>query len=132
MRNGWNDDYRLRPIFSPTDFIQIKGRGTRTHNFLDQLFDDSIRDGVRNPVKKTFKLFDFFADCQYFEEDFNYDEVLKLPAPKSKGTGDDGGGGGRTGLVVVGGTSFSAIRILFGSIRRNWRAQGGEGLIIFQ
>ena len=24
----------FRPIFSPTDFIQIKGRGTRTHNFL--------------------------------------------------------------------------------------------------
>ena len=24
----------FRPIFSPTDFIQIKGRGTRKHNFL--------------------------------------------------------------------------------------------------
>jgi type I restriction enzyme R subunit len=24
----------MRPIFSPTDFIQIKGRGTRKHNFL--------------------------------------------------------------------------------------------------
>ena len=23
----------FRPIFSPTDFIQIKGRGTRRHNF---------------------------------------------------------------------------------------------------
>jgi len=28
----------FRPIFSPTDFIQMKGRGTRRHNFLDQLF----------------------------------------------------------------------------------------------
>ena len=27
----------MRPIFSPTDFIQIKGRGTRKHNFTDQL-----------------------------------------------------------------------------------------------
>ena len=25
----------FRPIFSPTDFIQIKGRGTRKHNFLE-------------------------------------------------------------------------------------------------
>lgn len=31
----------FRPVFSPTDFIQIKGRGTRKHGFLDQLFDGS-------------------------------------------------------------------------------------------
>jgi len=90
----------FRPIFSPTDFIQIKGCGTRTHNFLDQLFDDSIRDSVRNPSKKTFKLFDFFANSEYFEEEFNYDEVLKLPPPKAKG--EEGTGG--TGPVVAGGT----------------------------
>ena len=36
----------FRPIFSPTDFIQIKGRGTRKHNFLEQLFDDSLKEGV--------------------------------------------------------------------------------------
>ena len=29
--------------------------------------------------KVTFKLFDFFATCEYFEEKFNYDEVLELP-----------------------------------------------------
>jgi type I restriction enzyme R subunit len=28
----------FRPIFSPTDFIQIKGRGTRKHDFREQLF----------------------------------------------------------------------------------------------
>jgi len=90
----------FRPIFSPTDFIQIKGRGTRTHNFLDQLFDDSFRDGVQNPSKMGFKLFDFFANCEYFEEDFNYDEVLKLPRPQVNG----GEGTGGTGPVLVGGT----------------------------
>jgi len=89
----------LRPIFSPTDFIQIKGRGTRKHNFLEQLFDDSLKDGVLKPQKSTFKLFDFFANCEYFETEFNYDEVLKLPKPQGKGR--DGGGG--TGPVVVGG-----------------------------
>ena len=69
----------FRPIFSPTDFIQIKGRGTRTHNFLEQLFDESLKDGVAHPHKTTFKLFDFFASCEYFETEFKYDEVLKLP-----------------------------------------------------
>lgn len=88
----------FRPIFSPTDFIQIKGRGTRKHNFLEQLFDESLKDGVVQPQKAAFKLFDFFANCEYFEEEFNYDEVLKLPRPRSKGS--DGGG---TGPVVVGG-----------------------------
>ncbi|OIP44534.1 MAG: restriction endonuclease subunit R [Desulfobacterales bacterium CG2_30_60_27] len=72
----------FRPIFSPTDFIQIKGRGTRRHNFLEQLFDDSIKDGVTQPQKTAFKLFDFFANCEYFEEEFNYDEVVKLPKPR--------------------------------------------------
>jgi len=80
----------LRPIFSPTDFIQIKGRGTRKHNFFDQLFDDNLRDGVLQPRKSAFKLFDFFANCEYFEEKFNYDEVLKLPRPQGKGRDDRG------------------------------------------
>lgn len=71
----------FRPIFSPTDFIQIKGRGTRTHNFLELLFDESLKDGIAHPSKTTFKLFDFFASCEYFETEFKYDEVLKLPKP---------------------------------------------------
>ena len=71
----------FRPIFSPTDFIQIKGRGTRPHNFLDQLFDESLKDNVAHPSKTRFKLFDFFASCEYFETEFKYDEVLTLPKP---------------------------------------------------
>ncbi len=90
----------FRPIFSPTDFIQIKGRGTRTHNFLELLFDESLRAGVQKPAKTTFKLFDFFANCEYFETEFNYDEVLKLPRPQGKSRGDGGG----AGAEVVGGT----------------------------
>ena len=90
----------FRPIFSPTDFIQIKGRGTRKHDFRELLFDETIREGVKQPIKTAFKLFDFFANCEYFEEEFNYDEVLKLPPPKGKGN-DNGVG---PGPVVVGGT----------------------------
>jgi type I restriction enzyme R subunit len=88
----------FRPIFSPTDFIQIKGRGTRQHNFLEQLFDESRKASVTQPRKTAFKLFDFFANCEYFESEYQYDEVLKLPRPSSKGsrvevgTGTDGEG----------------------------------------
>ena len=90
----------FRPIFSPTDFIQIKGRGTRKHDFRELLFDATVKEGVQQPVKTAFKLFDFFANCEYFEEEFNYDEVLKLPRPQGRGR-EEGGG---TGSVVVGGT----------------------------
>ena len=73
----------FRPIFSPTDFIQIKGRGTRPHNFLDQISDPDLKDRAQLPDKTAFKLFDFFASCEYFEKEFKYDEVLKLPKPPS-------------------------------------------------
>ena len=72
----------FRPIFSPTDFVQIKGRGTRTHDFRDQIIDASAAEDVAQPKKTAFKLFDFFANCEYFETEFNYDEILKLPPPQ--------------------------------------------------
>jgi len=81
----------LRPIFSPTDFIQIKGRGTRKHDFREQLFDAELKENVLKPHKDAFKLFDFFGNCEYFEEDFNYDEVIVLPRPTGKGKGGGGG-----------------------------------------
>ena len=75
----------FRPIFSPTDFIQIKGRGTRKHDFREHLFDETIRESVKEPKKVSFKLFDFFANCEYFEKEFKYDEVRNLPKPKAEG-----------------------------------------------
>jgi len=69
----------FRPIFSPTDFVQIKGRGTRKHDFREHLFDEELKESIKEPMKTSFKLFDFFANCEYFEEKFNYDQVLKLP-----------------------------------------------------
>ena len=76
----------MRPIFSPTDFIQIKGRGTRKYTFNYKDTDNEIIKAE----KETFKLFDFFANCEYFEEKYNYDQVLKLPI--KAGTGTEGGG----------------------------------------
>ena len=83
----------FRPIFSPTDFVQIKGRGTRRHSFLEQLRDPGMVDSVGQPDKTAFKLFDFFANCEYFETEFNYDQVIELPRPKPveyEGSGDGG------------------------------------------
>ncbi len=88
----------FRPIFSPTDFIQIKGRGTRKHDFRDQLFDPELRETIKEPRKKAFKLFDFFANCEYFEEDYDYDEVIELPKPRGEDRKDGG-----DGPTVVGG-----------------------------
>ena len=77
----------FRPIFSPTDFVQIKGRGTRKHNFLDQMIGHRAA-GAAETEKTTFKLFDLFGNCAYFETEFNYDEVLDLPRLLGKGSGD--------------------------------------------
>jgi len=69
----------MRPIFSPTDFIQIKGRGTRTFTFK-HISKEGATKLTHLKAKEHFKLFDFFANYEFFEEKFSYDEVLKLPA----------------------------------------------------
>ena len=73
----------MRPVFSPSDFVQIKGRGTRKWTFEYNNYAD-----VDEKIDNTqFKFFDFFATCEYFENEFDYDEKIKLP----KGTSDGGG-----------------------------------------
>lgn len=74
----------MRPIFSPTDFIQIKGRGTRRWRFSYSR-KQGIYPETFTAEKVNFKLFDFFANCEYFEEKFDYDEVLKLPQKFAEG-----------------------------------------------
>ncbi len=79
----------FRPVFSPTEFVQIKGRGTRKHDFAEQLSDTRLKEEL-NPSqqKKTaFKLFDFFGNCEYFEQEFDYDQVLQLPQSPSSQVG---------------------------------------------
>jgi len=78
----------MRPIFSPQDFIQIKGRGTRKFSFE---YKQRIPSGDTELIAKSkehFKLFDFFANCEYFEHKYKYDEVIELPPV----TGEAGGG----------------------------------------
>lgn len=75
----------MRPVFSPSDFVQIKGRGTRKFTF-------SYKDAhgkLHTQTKERFKFFDFFANCEYFEEKFDYDEVLKVPRASSSSVGTE-------------------------------------------
>ena len=106
----------FRPIFSPTDFIQIKGRGTRKHNFLEELHDKDHKESIKDVCKTSYKLFDFFANCEYFEEEFNYDEILMLPKPKSKGSKgadreDEGEGGEIESYEHLGGDIVASLKV---------------------
>ena len=78
----------IRPIFSPTEFIQIKGRGTRKYDFK---YEDQEEEKI------TFKLFDFFAVCEYFEEKFPYDEKIALPRENNS---DETHGGTLDGTII--------------------------------
>ena len=116
----------MRPIFSPTDFIQIKGRGTRKHDYTGEITDPAWKKRVGSKQKEQFKLFDFFANCEYFEEDFNYDEVLKLPAPRPKGKGEETTAGpGEDGGAYI--DSFESQRHDFLKINEE-KAIGQEGM----
>jgi len=85
----------MRPIFSPTEYIQIKGRGTRLYTF---------KIGDTEYDKKNFFLLDFCAVAEFFEEQYDYTVPLKLPRPKaeekkgSKGSGEAGSGSTRGGF----------------------------------
>ena len=74
----------MRPIFSPSEFIQVKGRGTRTYRFRYKDTDgkETIAD------KKFYKLFDFFAVCEYFEKEHDYDEKLHISISEGSGIGE--------------------------------------------
>lgn len=67
----------MRPVYSPSDFVQMKGRGTRKHTFsyIDYNNDEEV---IARP-KQGFKIIDFFAVCEYFNEKYDYSVVIKLP-----------------------------------------------------
>lgn len=63
----------LRPIFSPTEYIQIKGRGTRLFTF---------EIGHTKYKKENFFILDFCAVAEYFEDKYDYSAPLTLPREK--------------------------------------------------
>lgn len=86
----------MRPIFSPTEYIQIKGRGTRRFTF---------EIGDTEYEKKNFFLLDFCAVAEYFEERYDYSLPLTLPRERTdateKGSSSSGkSGGGKTDQVT--------------------------------
>jgi len=58
-----------RPVFEPTLYQQIKGRGTRLCQEIN---------------KDHFVIFDFCGVCQYFEEKYDWEAPLKVPRPAGK------------------------------------------------
>ena len=64
----------MRPIFSPTDYIQIKGRGTRLYTF---------KIGHTEYEKKNYFMLDFCGVAEYFEDKYDYTIPLELPRPAS-------------------------------------------------
>ena len=77
----------MRPVYSPSEFIQMKGRGTRKCDFSEYWITQSEIPDDTDANKKQFLLFDFFGNYEYFEKEFDYDEVIKLPSKPSNGPG---------------------------------------------
>ena len=73
----------MRPVYSPSEFIQMKGRGTRKNDFKFHWISQNEMPDQVDSVKDKFNLFDFFGNYEYFEKDFDYDEILKLPQKPS-------------------------------------------------
>lgn len=82
----------MRPIFSPSDFIQMKGRGTRKFTFEFIQRDENGKEERITAEKTGFKLFDFFANCEYFEERYDYDQKLVVSVPTGEERNESGGG----------------------------------------
>ena len=97
MTTGWDCPNLLnmafmRPVFSPSEFIQMKGRGTRIHNF-EHSYKNELGETENLLVKKAnYKLFDFFAVCEYFEEKYDYEQQLQVPSEIGAGGGATTGG----------------------------------------
>lgn len=65
----------MRPVFSPTEYIQIEGRGTRLHTFVI---------GNIEYHKEWFFLLDFCAVAEYFEEEYDYSVPLSVPTERKR------------------------------------------------
>ena len=74
-----------RPVKSFTDYIQMKGRGTRKYEFTINFTDQLIRDQTPSRPKEQFRIIDFFGVCEYFGEGHLYGEGTPA-APRGRTT----------------------------------------------
>ena len=79
-----------RPVKSPTDYIQMKGRGTRLYDFSENFTDQLVRDQVGARPKEGFRIIDYFGVCEYFGENGLYSDE---PLPLTQGTWEGSSGG---------------------------------------
>ena len=63
-----------RPVKSFTDYIQMKGRGTRKYEFTLNFTDQLVKDQTPPRPKEQFRIIDFFGVCEYFGEGHLYGE----------------------------------------------------------
>ena len=78
-----------RPVKSPTDYIQMKGRGTRRYDFKDNFTDQLVRGQMSTRPKEQFLIIDYFGVCEYFGEGRLYDDEILTP-PTGNGSGSNG------------------------------------------
>ena len=76
-----------RPVKSPTDYVQMKGRGTRLYDFVENFTDQSIRDDATPRPKEQFRIIDYFGVCEYFGEGDLYGNGERTPSRSSSGGG---------------------------------------------
>ena len=90
----------FRPVFSPAEYIQIKGRGTRLYTFVI---------GHTSYEKSCFFLLDFCAVAEYFEEQYDYSAPLKIPREKKPSIATDSyaHGDGGNSVAAEGQPEFS-------------------------
>ncbi|MCY3691929.1 MAG: DEAD/DEAH box helicase family protein [Chloroflexi bacterium] len=84
-----------RPIKSPVDFTQIKGRGTRRYDFRNNYTDPLVREQIESLPKAKFKIVDFFGVCEYHHETDYYEPRISAPTPEPS-ISDSGDGGDST------------------------------------
>ena len=73
-----------RPIKSFTDYIQMKGRGTRKYEFTLNFTDQLVRNQTPRRPKEQFRIIDFFGVCEYFGEGHLYaDGTLAVPRDRT-------------------------------------------------
>ena len=66
----------FRPVFSPTSYIQMKGRGTR-------LFEFKYKDKIF--PKENFYILDFCGVAEFFDEKYDYNKSLIIQQDKKVG-----------------------------------------------
>ena len=69
-----------RPVKSPTDYTQMKGRGTRQYEFTENFTDQLVRDQATRRPKEQFRIIDYFGVCEYFGEGDLYGDGLRSPS----------------------------------------------------